>query len=60
MADDGLGIVIVSSELEEVVTVADRVVVLSEGEQVGTLDSEGGDITTADVLNLAFRVQEAV
>jgi ABC-type sugar transport system ATPase subunit len=60
MADQGLGIVIVSSELEEVVAISDRVAVLSEGQQVGTLDSSDGDITTAEILNLAFKVQEAV
>jgi rhamnose transport system ATP-binding protein len=59
MAAEGLGIVIVSSELEEVVAVADRVLVLSEGRQVGTLDGAGGRITPAEILNLAFRVQDA-
>jgi ABC-type sugar transport system ATPase subunit len=59
MAAEGLGIVIVSSELEEVVAVADRVIVLSEGLQVGTLDSAEGHITPHDILNLAFRVDHA-
>jgi ABC-type sugar transport system ATPase subunit len=58
MAQDGLGIVIVSSELEEVVAVADRVVVLSEGQHVGSLDGADGDITTSEILNMAFRVQQ--
>jgi ABC-type sugar transport system ATPase subunit len=56
MAADGLGLVMVSSELEEVVAVSDRVVVLSEGRHVGTLDGRAGDLTTSDILNLAFRV----
>ncbi|OZF25706.1 sugar ABC transporter ATP-binding protein [Rhodococcus sp. 14-2496-1d] len=59
MALDGLGLVIVSSELEEVVAVADRVVVLSEGRHVGTLDSADGGITTSDILGLAFRVRDS-
>lgn len=59
MAAEGLGIVIVSSELEEVAAVADRVLVLSEGLQVGTLDMAEGHITPRDILNLAFRVQDA-
>ena len=59
MAAEGLGIVIVSSELEEVAAVADRVLVLSEGLQVGTLDGAEEHITPAAILNLAFRVQDA-
>jgi ABC-type sugar transport system ATPase subunit len=59
MAAEGLGIVIVSSELEEVVAVADRVLVLSEGVHAGSLDHTD-DITTAEILNLAFRVRDAV
>jgi len=58
MAAQGLGIVIVSSELEEVVAVADHVTVLSEGLQVGDLDARDHEITTAEILALAFRVRD--
>lgn len=56
-AENGMGIVIVSSELEEVAAVSDRVVVMSEGRQVGQLDREHAPITAAAVLDLAFHVQ---
>jgi ABC-type sugar transport system ATPase subunit len=57
MAADGAGIVIVSSELEEVVTIADRVVVISEGVLAGSLDrATDGRITPSDILHLAFQV----
>jgi len=59
MAIDGVGIVVVSSELEEVVTIAERVIVLSEGHQVGELTAGGTRISPADILNLAFRVNDA-
>lgn len=38
MAADGLGIVLISSELEDIVEGADRVIVLKDGSVVGTLD----------------------
>jgi len=56
MAAQGLGIVIVSSELEEVVAISDRVLVLSEGLPVGTLDRGERPITTHEILDYAFRV----
>jgi len=59
MADEGLGIVIVSSELEEVVAISDRVLVLSEGLPVGVLDSADGPLTTHEILDLAFRVHSS-
>ena len=56
MARQGLGLVLVSSELEEVAAVSDRVIVLTEGRMAGTLDRGSGDITAADIVHLAFRV----
>jgi ABC-type sugar transport system ATPase subunit len=58
MARAGLGLIIVSSELEEVTAVADRVFVLAEGSMAGTLDRSQGEITITDILHLAFRVSE--
>jgi len=58
MARQGLGLIMVSSELEEVAVVSDRVYVLAEGLAVGVLDRTAGEITTSDILHLAFRVRE--
>jgi ABC-type sugar transport system ATPase subunit len=57
-ADDGIGVVIVSSELEEVVAIADRVLVLAEGRPAGRLDAQHADITVAAILNQAFQVEK--
>jgi ABC-type sugar transport system ATPase subunit len=59
MAGDGIGIAIVSSELEEVAAVCDRVTVLAEGHGAGHLDRAKGDITVSDILHLAFGLEEA-
>jgi ABC-type sugar transport system ATPase subunit len=56
MALEGLGLIMVSSELEEIAAVCDRVVVLSEGRPAGQLDRASGDINAADILHLAFRM----
>jgi len=59
MAADGMGLVLVSSELEEVAVVSDRVVVLAGGILTGHLDRSEAGITTADILHLAFRARGA-
>lgn len=59
LADQGVGIVLVSSELEEVTALADRVLVLSEGRAVGELDAADGPLTVERILNAAFRVEAA-
>jgi ABC-type sugar transport system ATPase subunit len=56
MAERGLAIVVVSSELEELVIVSDRVEVLAEGRHVGRLEREEGDITVSRILDAAFAV----
>ncbi len=56
LADEGLAIVFVSSELEEVVAVSDRIVVLSAGRSVGSLVA-GADVS--DILRAAFAVKAA-
>jgi ABC-type sugar transport system ATPase subunit len=60
MAGRGLGLVMVSSELEEVAVVSDRVIVLTEGRMAGVLDRSAGEITTHDILHLAFQSHSAV
>jgi ABC-type sugar transport system ATPase subunit len=57
MAGDGIGIAIVSSELEEVAAVCDRVTVLAEGHVAGHLDRAKGEITVSDILHLAFELE---
>jgi len=58
-ADEGLAVVIVSSELEEVVALADRVVVLSEGRKVDELDASRAALTVQGILNSAFGVERS-
>lgn len=50
LADQGLGIVLISSELEEVVEGADRITVLRDGAVVGTLS--GDDVNESGVMRL--------
>jgi len=59
MASEGLGIVLVSSELEEVAALSDRVVVLAEGRQMGLLDRADGPLTPARIMSTAFGLEDA-
>ncbi len=43
LADEGLGVVMISHNLEDVFQVADRIIVLRLGERVATFDREKGD-----------------
>jgi ABC-type sugar transport system ATPase subunit len=52
---DGLSIIVVSSELQEVVAVSDRVIVLSEGRLVARLDGDPPP-RVDDILHAAFGV----
>jgi ABC-type sugar transport system ATPase subunit len=54
MADTGVGIVVVSSELEEVCAVSQRAIVLTEGRLAGTLHGADTPITPEAILRLAF------
>ncbi|MBK0417736.1 sugar ABC transporter ATP-binding protein [Leucobacter sp. CSA1] len=51
LAEEGKTILMISSDMEELIGMADRVVVLQEGIQRGTLDKE--DITQEAILTLA-------
>ena len=55
LADEGLSVVLVSSELEEVVQQADRIGVLACGGLVATLDHR--DATVQRILELIFSVE---
>jgi ABC-type sugar transport system ATPase subunit len=54
LADAGLSIVIVSSELEEVVATSSRILVLAEGRRVGFLDNSDGSVDARDLLQTIF------
>jgi ribose transport system ATP-binding protein len=56
-ADQGLGVLMISSELEEIVEGADRVFVLREGRTVAELDHD--DITENDVMHAMAQGNEA-
>ncbi len=45
LCDEGLALVVISSELEEIVTYADRVVVMRDRAQIATLEAEAVDVT---------------
>jgi ABC-type sugar transport system ATPase subunit len=59
-ADEGLAVILVSSELEEIVATCDRVIVLSEGRRVAELDGHVAPIQVDDILHSAFRVAHNV
>jgi len=56
LADEGLGIIIVSSDLEEVIAASDRILVMSEGHRVAEFDQHSTPATVQDILNAAFKV----
>lgn len=58
LADQGCAVVVVSSELEEVVAVSDRVAVFHEGHLAGELDGADAPLTISGILNMAFGVEE--
>ncbi|MFZ7942645.1 ATP-binding cassette domain-containing protein [Neobacillus sp. 19] len=53
LADKGMGIIVISSELEEVVTVSDRVIVFSKGRMVKELKDKE-EISVSNILNSTF------
>ena len=57
LAKQGCAVVFVSSELEEVVEVSDRVAVLHEGRLTGEIDGTESNLTISAILNLAFGVE---
>ena len=60
LAESGMSIVIASSELEEVLAISDRVIVLSDGEAVDELANHDGQLTVAEILRRAFRVTDPI
>lgn len=51
LADDGIGVIIVSSEMEEIIGLSDRVLVMHEGRCTGIL--ERGEISEESIMHLA-------
>ena len=56
LAAAGTGVLVISSELEEVLGLAHRILVMREGRIVGEVDGETA--TEADVIALAFRARK--
>ena len=55
LAKQGVGIILVSSEMEELINLSDRVLVMCEGRINGCL--EKGEVTQEKIMNLASEVQ---
>jgi ABC-type sugar transport system ATPase subunit len=53
----GVGVILASSEMEEVTDLCSRVVVLREGRYAGELDRENGPITVDHILSLSFGIE---
>lgn len=51
----GIGIIFISSDLEEILSVADRIAVIRDGQIVGEMVNEG--ITVQDIMNTILNVQ---
>jgi ABC-type uncharacterized transport system ATPase subunit len=60
MAKDGVAFIVVSSDLEEVAAVADRVYVFAYGQMAGVVDNADGKVTDEKILELAFGTSEEV
>lgn len=58
LADEGVGILLISSDLPEILALADRIVVMAKGSTVGELP--GNTATEESIMNLAFRAQTGV
>lgn len=57
LAKQGVGVILVSSEMEEVINLSDRVMVMCEGQINGCLHKEDG-ITQEKIMTLASEVQK--
>jgi rhamnose transport system ATP-binding protein len=55
LTDEGMGVILVSSDLEEVVEHADRILVMARGKQIAML--EGHEPSVERILNLIFAVE---
>ncbi|MCD9196973.1 sugar ABC transporter ATP-binding protein [Aeromicrobium wangtongii] len=53
-ASEGMAIVVVSSEIEELLAIADRLLVLHDGRLAGSFDNGSKNVQVSDVLSAAF------
>ena len=54
LADQGIGIILVSSEMEEIINLSDRILVMCEGRINGSLDKE--EVTQERIMHYASEV----
>jgi ABC-type sugar transport system ATPase subunit len=57
MAQNGIGVILISSEMPEVLSMSDRIAVMCQGKLTGILDAK--DVTQASVLKLAVPGMES-
>ena len=55
LSDQGMSIILVSSDLEEVVEYSDRILVMARGRQIGLV--EGHEASVESILNMIFEVE---
>ncbi|MBC7735460.1 MAG: sugar ABC transporter ATP-binding protein [Bacteriovorax sp.] len=55
LSDQGMSVILVSSDLEEVVEYSDRILVMARGKQIGVI--EGHQTSVASILNMIFEVE---
>jgi ABC-type sugar transport system ATPase subunit len=55
LSEQGMAVILVSSDLEEVVEYADRVLVMARGKQIGLLERR--DASVESILNMIFAVE---
>lgn len=58
LARDGMSVIVVSSEIEEVLAISDRILVMAKGAKVAELDNRSRDMTVNDILPIAFGVTQ--
>ena len=54
LARGGMSLIVVSSEIEEVLAISDRILVMAKGANVAELDNVNRDMTVNDILPIAF------
>lgn len=59
LAASGTAVLLVSSDHEEILDIADRVLVLSRGRVVKTFDNRSGDLTESQILDAAFDLEDS-
>jgi ABC-type sugar transport system ATPase subunit len=55
LSDQGMSVILVSSDLEEVVEYSDRILVMARGKQIGVI--EGHQTSVESILNMIFEVE---